>query len=100
MLRGICKDQVFLSQKMEPAPPDDLPVAEDLLETLEHHKAGCVGMAANMIGENKRIIAFDNARYLHGHVQSRNRKAVRALSARGGLSLPHRHPPGQAVEIH
>ena len=36
------------------------PIAADLLETLEHHKDGCVGMAANMIGVNKRIIVFDN----------------------------------------
>ena len=60
MIRDICKDETFLAQKAEPATPDDLPVAADLLETLEHHKAGCVGMAANMIGVNKRIIAFDN----------------------------------------
>lgn len=39
---------------------DDLGAAEDLLETLIAHKDGCVGMAANMIGVNKRIIAFDN----------------------------------------
>ena len=60
MIRDICKDEVFLAQKAEPATPDDVQVAADLLETLEHHKAGCVGMAANMIGVNKRIIAFDN----------------------------------------
>lgn len=54
------KDIAFLSQKAELATPEDLPVAADLLETLQAHKAGCVGMAANMIGENKRIIAFDN----------------------------------------
>ncbi|MDY3013614.1 MAG: peptide deformylase [Evtepia sp.] len=60
MIRDICKDETFLAQKAEPATPDDLPVAADLLETLAHHKAGCVGMAANMIGVNKRIIAFDN----------------------------------------
>ena len=60
MIRDICKDETFLAQKAEPATPADLPVAADLLETLEHHKAGCVGMAANMIGVNKRIIAFDN----------------------------------------
>ena len=39
---------------------DDLSVAQDLLETLEAHREGCVGMAANMIGVNKRIIVFDN----------------------------------------
>lgn len=60
MIRDICKDEAFLSQKAQPATLDDLPVAVDLLETLEHHKDGCVGMAANMIGMNKRIIAFDN----------------------------------------
>lgn len=60
MVREICREQSFLAQKAEPATPADLPVAEDLLETLEHHKDGCVGMAANMIGVNKRIIAFDN----------------------------------------
>ena len=60
MIRDICKDEAFLAQKAEPATPEDLPVAADLLETLEHHKDGCVGMAANMIGVKKRIIAFDN----------------------------------------
>ena len=60
MIREICKDEAFLSRKAEPATPDDLQVAADLLETLEHHQDGCVGMAANMIGVNKRIIAFDN----------------------------------------
>lgn len=60
MIREICKDVIFLAQKAEPATPDDLPVAADLLETLEYHKDGCVGMAANMIGVNKRIIALDN----------------------------------------
>ena len=60
MIREICKDEAFLSQKAEPATLGDRQVATDLLETLEHHKDGCVGMAANMIGVNKRIIAFDN----------------------------------------
>lgn len=60
MIREICKDEAFLAQKAEPATPDDLSVAADLLETLAHHKDRCVGMAANMIGVNKRIIAFDN----------------------------------------
>lgn len=65
MIRDICRDESFLAQKSVPATPADLPVAEDLLETLGHHQAGCVGMAANMIGVNKRIIAFDNeGRYM------------------------------------
>ena len=60
MVREICKDEAFLAQKAGPATADDLGVAQDLLETLTAHKDGCVGMAANMIGINKRIIAFDN----------------------------------------
>ena len=60
MVREICKDEAFLAQKSEPATTNDLGVAQDLLETLVAHKDGCVGMAANMIGVNKRIIAFDN----------------------------------------
>ena len=60
MVREICKDEAFLAQKAEPATADDLVVAQDLLDTLVAHKDGCVGMAANMIGVNKRIIAFDN----------------------------------------
>ena len=60
MVREIMKEPAFLSQKAEAAVPEDLPVAQDLLETLEAHRDGCVGMAANMIGVNKRIIAFDN----------------------------------------
>lgn len=60
MVRKIMRDEAFLAQKAEPAAPEDLPVAQDLLDTLAAHKDGCVGMAANMIGVNKRIIVFDN----------------------------------------
>ena len=60
MVREIMRDEAFLSQKAEPSTLKDLPVAQDLLDTLTAHKDGCVGMAANMIGVNKRIIAFDN----------------------------------------
>lgn len=60
MVREICKNQSFLAQKAEIATADDLPTAQDLLDTLAAHEDGCVGMAANMIGVNKRIIAFDN----------------------------------------
>lgn len=60
MVCEICKDELFLARKAKPATPEDITVAENLLETLEYHKNGCVGMAANMIGVEKRIIAFDN----------------------------------------
>ena len=60
MIREIMKDIDVLSHPSVPATIEDLPIAEDLLETLTAHKDGCVGMAANMIGESKRIIAFEN----------------------------------------
>ena len=62
MIRPIMKDTFFLALKSAPATncEDDIQVARDLLETLEAHREGCVGMAANMIGVSKRIIAFDN----------------------------------------
>ena len=60
MVREIMKDEAFLALPSERATAEDMDTARDLLETLEAHKEGCVGMAANMIGVCKRIIAFDN----------------------------------------
>lgn len=60
MVREIIRDETFLSQKAEPATLEDLPVAQDLMDTLTTHRDGCVGMAANMIGVCRRIIVFDN----------------------------------------
>ena len=60
MIREICKTEVFLAQKAEAATADDPNTAHDLLDTLIAHKDGCVGMAANMIGVAKRIIAFES----------------------------------------
>ena len=59
MVREVVHDPIFLGGKSESATKDDLPVAQDLLDTLIANKAGCVGMAANMIGVRKRIIVFD-----------------------------------------
>ena len=62
MVKELIHDPIFLSIKSVDAKVEDRSVAEDLLETLIYHKATCVGMAANMIGVNKRIIAFlDNS---------------------------------------
>ena len=58
MVREIIHDTILLARKSEPATEQDLPIAQDLLDTLIAHKDGCVGMAANMIGQFKRIIAF------------------------------------------
>ena len=60
MIQPIMKDESFLAQPSEAATPEDRQIALDLLETLIAHKDGCVGMAANMIGVSKFIIAFEN----------------------------------------
>ena len=58
MIKEIMHDPIFLAGKSEVATKEDLQVAQDLLDTLIAHKDSCVGMAANMIGVKKRIIAF------------------------------------------
>ncbi len=60
MIKELLHDPILLARKSEKATIEDLQVAQDLLDTLVAHKDGCVGMAANMIGVCKRIIAFDN----------------------------------------
>ena len=60
MIRPIEKDPFFLGRKSRPATAEDIPIVQDLLDTLAAHREGCVGMAANMIGQAVRIIAFDN----------------------------------------
>ena len=59
MVREVVHDVLFLGQKSEPATQADKQVAIDLLDTLKAHEEGCVGMAANMIGVRKRIIAVN-----------------------------------------
>ena len=59
MVKEVVHDPVLLAGKSEPATIGDVQVAKDLLDTLVANKEACVGMAANMIGVYKRIIAFD-----------------------------------------
>lgn len=59
MVKELMHDPIFLAQKSMEATAEDLPIAWDLLDTLAFHRETCVGMAANMIGVYKRIIAFD-----------------------------------------
>ena len=58
MIKALMHDPIFLAGKSEIATKEDLQIAQDLLDTLMAHKDSCVGMAANMIGVKKRIIAF------------------------------------------
>ena len=60
MVRPIVKDPIFLAQKSAPATEADRDVGRDLLDTLAAHRDGCVGLAANMIGAARRIIAVDD----------------------------------------
>ena len=59
MVRELVHDPIVLARKSLPATEADLPIARDLLDTLLFHREGCVGMAANMIGQFVNIIAFD-----------------------------------------
>ena len=59
MIQPIVHDPVLLARKSTAAGKEDLQTAQDLLDTLAAHRAECVGMAANMIGITKNIIAFD-----------------------------------------
>ena len=59
MVRELIHDPILLGRKSETATKEDLPIAQDLLDTLNAHRETCVGMAANMIGFYKNIIVFD-----------------------------------------
>ena len=60
MVRELIHDPILLGRKSVPATKEDLPIAQDLLDTLNAHRETCVGMAANMIGVHKNIIVVDN----------------------------------------
>ena len=60
MVKELIHDPILLAKKSRPATKEDLPIARDLLDTLAAHRETCVGMAANMIGQQVCIIAFDN----------------------------------------
>ena len=89
MVRDIVKDPIFLGRRSRTATKEDLPILGDLLDTLEAHRESCVGMAANMIGEAVRIIAFDNE---GSYMAMLNPEIVKASgqyeTEEGCLSLP------------
>ena len=60
MIKELVHDPIFLAMASQPAGSDDIETARDLLDTIAAHRDSCVGMAANMIGVQKRIIVFDN----------------------------------------
>lgn len=60
MVKELVHDPIFLARKSDLVTKEDIQTVQDLLDTLQAYKETCVGMAANMIGQCKRIIAFDN----------------------------------------
>ncbi len=68
MIKEIVKDIKFLMIKSELTTKDDLYILTDLIDTLNHNRKSCVGMAANMIGYNKCILVYmdknDNIEYM------------------------------------
>ena len=83
MVKSIMRDLFFLRQRAEKATEADRQTAIDLLDTLKAHEDGCVGMAANMIGVNKAIIAvnmgFMNVAMFNPKIVKRNGKYVCAI---------------------
>ena len=59
MEKKIVRDVLFLSQVSKPARQEDLYLARDLQDTLLANRETCVGLAANMIGVQKRVIIFN-----------------------------------------
>ena len=74
MVKELMHDPIFLARKSETATKEDLQTAQDLLDTLMAHRETCVGMAANMIGVTKRIIAFADGK---GYTLMLNPKIVK-----------------------
>ena len=100
MVREICRDEAFLSQRAEPATKDDLGTAQDLLDTLLAHKEGCVGMAANMIGVNKRIMPLTTTGPIWScSIPSSSGQSEPYEAEEGCLSLTGT-PEGEALPLH
>lgn len=90
MVKEIMKDLLFLGRKAEAATKEDRAIAEDLLDTLRAHRDHCVGMAANMIGEQKAIIAIVEGNrltaMLNPEVVKKSPKTYKTVE--GCLSIP------------
>lgn len=90
MVKEIMKDLLFLGRKAEAATKEDRAIADDLLDTLRAHRNHCVGMAANMIGEQKAIIAIVEGNrltaMLNPEVVKKSPKTYKTVE--GCLSIP------------
>ena len=57
MIKELVTDEAILSQKCEPATPEDTSIAQDLIETASSLE-DCSCLAANQIGVTKAIAVF------------------------------------------
>lgn len=90
MIKPIMRDIFFLNQKSEPATEADKQIAIDLLDTLKANEAGCVGMAANMIGAKKRIIAVNMGMFNIAMFNPKIVKRTGAYETERGVSVIRR----------
>lgn len=89
MVQPVNHDPITLGRKSLPASPEDASTGQDLLDTLQAHEAECVGMAANMIGVHKRIIAVnDEGTYRLMYNPEIIKKSGNYETEEGCLSLP------------
>ena len=102
MVCSINRDVLSLARSSQPATRADLAVGDDLLDTLKANAAGCVGMAANMIGVHKRIIAVNTGCfYLVMYNPTITKKQAPYETEEGCLSLPgvRRTRRWQSIEV-
>ena len=87
MEKPIIRDEAFLAQKSQPATFMDIAVAQDLLDTLAAHADRCVGLAANMIGVHKCVIAVNIGPTNIAMLNPGDYQALRQVHDRGGLPV-------------
>ncbi len=100
MVKTIMRDPLFLGQKSEPATEADKQVVQDLLDTLKANQDRCVGMAANMIGVRKNIIAVAAGPFMFAMINAKITKKKDAFKTEEGcLSLDGVRPCTRYKEI-
>ena len=91
MVRAIMKDVLFLKKKAVPATKDDMPVVQDLLDTLKANETGCVGMAANMIGVKKNIMISTGKNSVRNYLDGQHKSvSMKLIICQVGLSNGNR----------
>ena len=104
MERDIIRDIIFLQRKSEPACAgcaEDMAAARDLYDTLAAHQDHCAGLAANMIGVSKRILAVVSGDKIIVMLNPKiNKKSGRTYTTKEGcLSLSGTRPTERAEEV-